>query len=642
MFTFRSIFLGFAALMVCTPFIYFGGLYAPLISSRLILLSIAAIGLIVISFVRAQRDHEFLSKLIQGAMHPMSLAFFVFLLWLTIRSLAAGSYEFWWGSLTRTDGIFFWALWLLCVVLFSTWFRAGSGNKKIIEHLSTIFVVVGIGLTLLTGIAALFQSVFNHVDVRFAGSVGNPLYLAGVLLFIPWASLSLKNLYARWIVISIAVIALIATEARTALLAVVIGVAAYIFFRSDVSRWVRGALITIVLVAGVLTTIAVTSGYAERVVTVQTRLALWKSGAHELLKHPLIGYGIGPHLGAIDRGTAALKQVSFSEISDATHSAYLDIALMGGAVALLLLAGWLVLLLRTVWLSDAWRTPSERSLAFATSAAYLAFVTTSFFSIWHLLPLALLVAVALQPRVGVVANKSSRVVFILIGIVGVLVTFSAVILVINTAYAARYVHRVELAMQRRQHTELPSAPLKQYQWTPFARDFLTAQLRLSLSTAELGVKPSFEKYAQHAALPAAQQLLAWEGVHPQQDHVLASWLLSYVSSGLTPDHTYWLGAAVRAEERALTISCDRPQSVFLLADLYRQSGRMDDALAALKELSDRHPNFAEAHLFYGMMLDIADKKDLARVQGSRALELRPLDLWEQSHQEWLQIITNEQ
>lgn len=637
MFTSRLFFFISLFLLLCTPFLSVDVLYFSDITTRVMLFAIAVIGIIVPTLLTARHNADFRLKLITAATSPVILIYGLMIDWLFIRSLPNASPELWWGSFDRTDGLVFHIAWLMLCVACAAWSQHGDGFFTMTK-LSSYWVYFVIAITTVFGIAEVIVW-YSIQQTRLSGSVGNPLYLAGLLLFIPWAAQFITNTYLRWGSIVFAAVALYATDTRGAFLAAIAMIFVYLVGTHRISARLRAVIAVICIVAAAGFFVAVTQDRisSARMATIQTRIAQWQSGWSEFKKTPLIGFGSGSHIDAIDRGSVALKTAAYSEISNTTHSAYLDLALRGGMIAVLIFFVWVAVVLFALWKKTPQLTPDQRLIAVATFIGYLVFIATSFISVWHLIPFILIFALVKTDKI---VKVSDRTIVNTANAVGAVVIVSMIILLTTMLYAGLYLKKTNDALARRQWQEIPRASLRLVRWAPFAADFYVEQLKISLPNTQRAVVPSYETYVQQRVVPTVHTMLAWNNLHPQQYHVVASWITAYINSGLTSEHAQWFHLAASAQERALKISPDRPQSVFQIADVYRELGRVDDSLEMLKSFAERYPKLPEAHLFYGLMLDIAGKKFEASQQAHEALQLRELRNWQANHREWLEAISS--
>lgn len=629
--TSQRILLAFTALLAVIPFIHIDFFYYSHVTSRIMLWGIAIIGIVCTAWYEARMNDMFKNNLISAAQHPVVLVYGLFVGWLFVRSSVVFSPDVWWGSLDRTDGLLFHSGWLIACVIMTAFTKSVAGVH---EKLGQMFVGVATITTLVSGlIFLLFPLNPAESDLpRFAGSVGNPLYLAGALLLIPFFLTFVKNNYLRIGSLVTMVVALVATETRGAYLAVIVGAGAFCFFYERINlkfRIVLASFVSIIVIAAAVgfATDAISS---VRFTTVQSRIALWKDGLKEFAHSPVIGYGVGEHVNAVDRGTLGLKSIFYNGISDTTHSAYIDLALQGGIIAVLLFIILIVVTIRSILRYDPW-SATQRSLAAATLIAYCAFVATSFLITWIWIPFLLIIAPTLNKNVSGRFHKATLRVLVALSVVTVT---SAVLLVAYTGYAGNHLNRVETAVGRSAFVMLPSGSLYIQKALPYAKDFFIAQLRLTMPSTERAIAPSYDRYIQQVKGDFVD-LERMDYRHPQDDLVAATWLSQYVTSGLSENHQEPFEVSVRFQQHALAINPDRPQTYFQLADTYRELGRMNDALNTLKTFVERNPSWPEGHLFYGVMLDIAGNKIAADEQAQLALQLRPLEQWTLEHQEWL-------
>lgn len=616
-----QLFFASFCLLFATPFLVIGGLAFPYQTTRIITFSVAMIGLLAATLWRMKYNSNFRQKISDAVAQPLVQIYGIFIAWLFVRSMPVFLSESWWGTWFRFDGFLFEASFLCAIVAITAWaadFEFNEIQKKLVYVLSLVLLVS----LVIFPILSLDRYVGLLAGGRFNGSVGNPLFLAGLLLFVPWFAGRLKH---KNFTIGATIVAsgfLIATGTRGAFLAAGAGLLVYIWEYKKIPKRVRIAVVAMAFFVGCVGVWAIAAGKipVERSVTIATRVAMWKSGATELLRQPLLGFGAGEHRNNVDRSSAELSQVSYGEISDSTHSAYLDLALKGGLIALALFIVWLVVVYRGI-------SGEDRPLGRATLIAYAILIATAPWMSWTAVPLILLVASHNAQK-----KKQSRGEWIFVG-VSMVVIMSSMCVFIVTIKNTTYLARVSSAMNNRQYVNLPEGRLITNKFMPFTKDEMVELLRLTMPIETATIAPSFGTFIAENVVPIFDEVSARE-LHPDAYNVAATWASVYAASGLTGARDAWFERSLHMQERAININPNRPAAIFQSADTLRELGRITDAVARLQAFAVEHPNLPEARIYYGMMVDLSGD-----VRGAYEIMLQakkdfPNYGWKESYQVW--------
>lgn len=585
------IFLASFSLLLATPFLVVGGLAFPYQSTRIIAFSLAIIGILGTTLWRLTRDSDFKEKISGAARNPVVVVYGIFIAWLFVRSLPVFLAESWWGTWIRFDGLLFESAFLLAIVAVAAWLT----DSQFIKHQKTMLMILAavfIGSVVIFPLLGLDRFVEVLPAGRFMGSVGNPLYLAGILLFVPWIASRARNnwLTIASVIVSILLIAL--TQTRGAYLALAVAAVVYVLEQQQISKKIR---ISVALVSAILLVVGaslILLGRIEltRSVTIATRVAMWKSGAAQLMQQPLIGFGLGVHRDIIDRSSADLSQVSYGEITDSTHSAYLDLLLKGGLIALALFIVWSVVVYRSLG-------GDSSALKRATFVAYLALIATSPYMVWTAIPLIFLIGDGMR------LNKSRYVENIFRGAAGVVMISSLVVVVVMMRNAS-YIQGISAALSAGRFVNLPKNQMITNKFLPFTKDSMIEVLRLSMPTQAYVVAPNLVRYSKNIVEPVFAGVKA-RPMHPDALNVASTWANLYGSYELSGTKAAWFAESLVLQDRALAINSDRPAAVFQRADTLRELGRLPEAIESLAKFSERVPGLLQARIKYAMMIDIS-------------------------------------
>lgn len=616
--TSRIFFLSLA-LFFSTPFLAIGGLADPYETTRILTFSLAVIGIISTTLWRVYSDSDFKQKVGGIVRHPIVLIYGILIGWLFVRSIPVFSSEVWWGTWQRFDGLFFEFSWLLVIVCIAAWIQE-SHFSKLEGYLLWVLGCVFLISTVVFPALSLDRFIAELPGGRFSASVGNPLYFAGLLLFVPWFALRIKNRWVSIVAMLASVGFLFLSDTRGAFAAALAGVVIYIWENKKIVRGVRLA-VAVLTVAGVIIGVGlfVTGKInSTRMATISTRVALWKSGIHSLRAQPLIGFGIGAHRDIIDRAAVALSEASYGEISDSSHSAYLDLALKGGLVALLVFIVWIAIVYRSL----------PDPLSRATFVAYLILIAAAPFMPWTAIPLVLIIARSIHTK----RHYSSVYTGLLYG-AGTIVGISAAAVIAVTTYNAVYLDNVSRLLLNRTYIDLPARSLITARVLPFTSDEMIQLLRMTSPTTNQAVSPGYSSFIESFVKPVFS-IVESRALHPDAYNVAAVWANMYATSGLTADNIGWLNRSLALQERALAINPDRPAAVFQIADTLREVGRIQDAIAELKAFAERNPRLPEAQVYYAIMVDISGDTATAFNIEQSAKQNFPDYSWKKDFLDW--------
>jgi hypothetical protein len=588
-----KIFFASICLLLTTPFLVVGGLQFPYQTTRIITFSVAIAGVLGATLWRMRSEQNFSARISEIASHPVSLIYALYIGWQLIRSLPVFSAEVLWGTWFRFDGILFEAAFLCAIIAIAAWaseFEFRGMQKK----LYVIFGAVALFSLVVFPILSLDRYVGLLPSGRLNGSVGNPLYLAGLILFFPLFASHFKNRMLTGVVTVVGLGFLYATGTRGAFLAALVGALVFVWESKKIQKSVRVGIISVAVIgSAVAGALVVTQKISvSRSVTIATRLEMWKSGVQELFGQPLIGFGMGEYRNNIDRGSAKLSEISYGEITDSTHSAYLDIALKGGIIALLMYVLWMAVVYRSI-------AGEDKALARATVVAYFALLLTSPWMAWTAVPLIFVIV----QHIG--RKKSLPYINYAFIVISGAVIFLSLFSAISAARGAHYLVRVSEAMAAQKFVALPEGILGTNKLLPFSSDFGVELLRLTMPTGNFAVAPSFGSYIYGSVLPVFSAV-ELRKLHPDSLNIAALWASSYASSGLTGEHNVWFERSLSLQKRALALSPDRPAAVFQAADSLRELGRMPEAISMLNDFAEKHPKLPEARLRHALMVDASD------------------------------------
>lgn len=457
-------------------------------------------------------------------------------------------------------------MWVMSVFFLNAWAALIKKNERAAAYSALAFCFIIILST--------FVSRINAEDLRWSGLTGNANYLAGLLLLMPWAVLFAKKFlwprvwrYALVIVSLTTVFLMYQTDSRGVFVAAGVGVATYFF--SLPFSWRKKIIIASVglLLLGGLYTV-----FSIRHVGVRDVLA--RAAISDIARAPVFGYGWGSHVRQIaTHAREAGDRVFREQVIDTSHSALLDVALAGGTVGVLLIAALLFFLWR-----DA--VPFER----AVLAAGAAWHVVAFVNPWTLLGFVFFAATIIARSQRMVDRRVSSA--IVVALWCMMIGVSAV--------AGWAVARDAGAVAR---GELINS------WSPVAAD----------QAVQTVVRVSRDKQKFATALRTAESL----ALSGYDWHTLSS-----AARAISYEQ------ALVYNDRALALTPTRQDTIILRADILRELGRHQEAVATMQQFAATSPNLPQAHFYYGVLLSIYGQREAAAQEMKRAFELLPRAGWD--------------
>ncbi len=316
----------------------------------------------------ARGEFEFSKRQLQPLLVAVALFVSVTALAGTIGDNPAFS---WWSSFERNEGIFqllhyFIFFWLL-TLLFTD---ARDWQKMITASLAAALIMILYGLS--TAFSGDGRGVTELFSNRFAGSLGNPVYVGGYLLatlFLLGHLYLLQKLYEgvwrtpQWLFMALAgvfLLFLILSQTRGAILGLIVGAifsVAYLAWRLHL-RNLRIVIVTIFVSLFLLVGFRAVSNYqfsipacslCNRVLntslsdpTVQPRLWTWGAALQGIQERPLLGWGPENFYVAFNKyfDTRLFNPKGVAEVRfDRAHNMFLDLLIDAGTVGLLSFLG---------------------------------------------------------------------------------------------------------------------------------------------------------------------------------------------------------------------------------------------------------------------------------------------------------------
>lgn len=398
-----------------SPFIYLGNyFYNPRSTPRITFWALGVVFALV-GFIFLEAKNR--AKILRRFSHPIMIALLLYIAWLLIRWFFNLNELGWWGSWGRNNGIWLYLSWSVILPIFAQRFQEQPKLKKIVLWL---FVFLAAGVTLLTPLVSGLVPGDLFDSVRWSGLVGNALYLAGIILFVPWAVWQAEENNPRqtFLVVAATIITgfiLYMSETRGAEIAFLVGLGVFgldYFVGKIKNKLTKKIFLASSLVGAVLAVVLFLQfggiNYLEKISsrasTVQDRLILWQLVSADVKERPLVGYGPGSLWAEVGRHSGALARTAQNQFFDASHSGVLDILIESGSIGLILFLLWL----GRIYFNSSDNSSSEnlvrRACRRASLAAYLVAAASAFFHPWSAVPLLLLVASDLKE--GDLANKN--------------------------------------------------------------------------------------------------------------------------------------------------------------------------------------------------------------------------------------------
>lgn len=613
-------------ILVLTPFVLGGGFYLANSTDKLIFWCVALILLIVGAALLSREERN---QILKTSAHPLSIVLFVFIAWLTCRSFFSWNHLSWWGSWTRTDGLWmWWGMWVAWPIL-RFW---SQKEEKIWRWALFGFVAVAILTTLLQLILAATILPNFFPSGRPVGFVGNAVYLALILLFVPWAATETPVAKKWWwsILILLIIVGLF-NEIGTR--SVVLGMAAAgVWLLIDLGRkwrqWqgkqIVGAVVIATLLLGGL--LVANSFFASRLLrwfdgSTNTRLALWRIAGQEIKRRPIIGYGVGEQTKILDGQVAEIVAQNYAESNfDTTHSAYIDLMLQGGVVALLLIL--LVIVSAIYFLPTPWQR--------ATVVFYAVAVSTAFLNPWSNIPFLLLLVGA---RKIVVKPKIQKYFGGVLAVVGGVVFLTALFTLLAVPFAAYQLKKV---------VDLGS--------TGGSIQQFVARLEKLNGPMPFVVERDMEILRASTLLQQrAVSFLAWEDLVAQTEPRFAAlvqrpdlaareyWSLGIFATNFiqtTTEKSMWQERAEKILRAGREEFLGFPPLTYDLAALLVNRDRTNEAISLLQNYAQKYPLIPDNFYWLARFQFLAGQKKEARVNISHAFVDFPGWVWSEENRAW--------
>lgn len=366
-----------------------------------------------------------------------------------------------WGTIDRADGLISW-------LYYFAFFVVATGTIKTLKDWRLIINLSSLGV-LLVGASTLYLFALNLGGVGFMraeGTLGNPVFLGGYLAMSLPLLLAyvlgdkhpfLTQVHLR-LTLVFGYIALLLTFSRGAWIAGLIAtVLVLIFYFKKQQRPSPRSVSKIIFglgIAGVIVWLGVLSFnqqfdalWQNNIASNQSltyRLHIWKIGLQSFKEKPLLGWGLENFKVAFDQNfeqPTGVPNLPFSEIhADRAHNEYLDIAVTGGAMALII---YLLLMLTALGtgIKNLFGVKDDESrwltIGFWGSLlAYLAFAVTAFHLIvnflWVLLALVWMNNLSTKNSLSLALKLFSK---ITICVIAIIATTGAYLTVINPTLA---------------------------------------------------------------------------------------------------------------------------------------------------------------------------------------------------------------
>lgn len=610
--------------LVLTPFVFGGGLYLANSTWKLITWCTAIICLLLgVWFLPRAEQRKILAEYI----HPLSLILFLFVGWLTVRSFFSWNHLVWWGSWTRTDGLWmWWSLWVLWPIL--RWYA--QEEEKIWRAALLMFVVLAIGTTVLQPLlSATFLPDFFPVG-RPVGFVGNAVYLALVLIFVPWAATEtfLKEKWQWLTAVLLIVGALIFyTETRSVILGLAVAGIWFLFdwffsHKKINQRQIIGvAAMVIILVGGFLASGKFVNDRLQNWLetSAKTRLVLWHSVAPDIKHRPFIGYGVGNEIKILDSHVVDVVAQNYAESNfDTTHSAYLDLWLQGGLVAVLLCLLFLVTAI--YFLPNTWQR--------ATVVFYVVALATTFFNPWSNILLLMLLVGA---RSATKEFFSTTKIFFGVGVIGsVAVLVTAVLTLSTVPYHAYQLNKiVALGKSGASIQQFVERAQNISGWMPFS---VERDLEIMRSSVALWQKTiSFLAWDDLTKLvvPLYNQIVVRTDLSARDYWDCGIFSASYAK--MTAEKIIWQDRA----ENILRVGREKylgfPPLTYDLAGLLVEREQTAVAIELLQEYTQSYPLIPDSFYYLARFQFLAGQKEAARLNITHAFEDFPGWVWSDSN-----------
>ncbi len=587
--------------------------FFPASNIRLVALSVLIFLCAIIVLLRAEFQLFF-----QNFKHPILCSYVAVFGFLAVRSFLSGGITdvgaSWWGNWIRTDGVWTWIVWGMLVAVMAGLFKQSEGSRK------TVLWVFGSGLLLSSIVAWFFpelaaSSVGN--GIRFAGFASNPWYFAQLLIFLPWVTVELcaGHRFSGRVALVVTALTgyfLFVGGVRGALVAAAV---ALIFVGARVSRRIAVPIIIILALVVCTTLLVKFNSRYDRIMTdpsIKTRLTLWQHALTDLHAQPIIGFGFARREAVLQSaGTDAEKILYSNKSIDTAHSGYIDILLDGGIIGLALFGLWIFYFMRSA-------NGSSKDILIitarqATLIAYFLAAGTEFFTVWGSLPLALLAAVIIAGTEKYSPTKIPNNRTAQLGaraaalFICVLVGTSAFFVLRVVPQQAAALASAENAAATRDIVMFDQASAALTGAFPFWIERDAQFVRLATILMESGPQPDVVEHIMSLAAPRFDALVARTDLLARDDAALALFAESRALAQHGQLAQTDLQLAEELTHRALKKSPDYPAYIFNLADILREEGRGDEALALLDAYASAHLEIPKAAELARLMHEILKK-----------------------------------
>lgn len=610
------LFGGAMVVSAALPFVTAQFFFQPFITPRIILWALAVLLFGAAAIVCFEK--KTLTQLAEGFGQPIIFLYGGLVLWLIIRTAFVWRDTSWWGTWERTDGLWMLLSWLFVLLCVRALRRV---YPQIFKIGILVFILTALVSTLAVDVFGWGGDLFDRG--RWSGSVGNAIYFSSLIIFFPWAVFEFlqgsrwpKKIRTTIFIISLGLAggAIILSQTRGAMVAIVGAALVGVFelLRKRKHLIIILSIGLLVIVGGVGYGISKKLDTLNQNATIKTRLVLWRAAALELQRHPLIGFGFGAHVDVIQKHAADVINIIYVEsVVDSSHSVYIDRALQGGGIALILLVLWFIFVYRGL----------IGVVTRATFAGYAAVLATSFYDPWSAIPLLFLIVTAndivLKPKIIIGLRRWGK--FFVVGS-GVIVGSSALLIIFLTPKPA-----TALINPQERFIFTPNDNF------PFAH---SQDVQLVRGLAQAAYATPTELFSEKLpAMARAINTCNRKDLFAYEDMVCAV-LATNISDTQNAPKEIWLKRAEEWELRALAKSPNRPQSVVQLANIFLMQGRGEEALKQVMQVSATYPNIADLHFYAAITADAIGKTDVARQEIKKALRFG-FDNWSPEKKAWL-------
>lgn len=449
-------------ILVLVPLLFTQSIFIGLIFPKTMLFYSLTTILIIIYSILIYFDRQFIPRL-----SKIGWIFLALILAFTLSTIFSSQpYTSIWGAFNRMDGLLTWFYYLAFFIIV-------SGITRYKNSWQTILKIAISGIIIIS-IYAIYKLWFidDSSIYRAESSLGNPVFLGGYLaMSIPLAlSYILNKKYSVFKVISflaliLGVIALFYTFSRgswiAAFLAILLVFGLYFYkygrqiFNLKVIKIISGIVLLLIIIIALSYLNSPNSKILKNNIisttSIEHRLHTWSVGLQAFKEKPIIGWGLENfRIGFNNYYTSSSKStyVPFQETHvDRAHNGYIDIAVTGGIIALmiylLIIFLSLAINLKQIFKSLTKNKSSQLwiTIGFAGSIlAYAIYVMTAFHLVvnilWLLLALAWTNNLILKSTTPSTPNISFKIISPIIIIVAITLSYYSIIkpvLAVNAA-----------------------------------------------------------------------------------------------------------------------------------------------------------------------------------------------------------------